>query len=56
MRIMLECEAMRDSIRNGDDEWEANLVAAYHRLQKAEQSYGRKPGRVERATKNFMRP
>ena len=41
MRTMLECEALRESIRNGSDEWEANLIAAHHRLQKAEQSYGR---------------
>ena len=41
MRVMLECEALRRSIRNGGDEWEANLVAAHHRLQKAEQSYGK---------------
>ena len=41
MRVMLECEALRESIRNGGDEWEANLVASHHRLQKAEHSYGR---------------
>lgn len=41
MRVMLECEALRESIRNGGDEWEANLVAAHHRLQKAEQSFGK---------------
>lgn len=41
MRVMLECEALRESISNGDDQWEAELVAAHHRLQKAEQSYGK---------------
>ena len=41
MRVMLECEALRESIRNGGDEWEANLVASHHRLQKAEQFYGK---------------
>ena len=44
MRIMLECEALRESIRNGGDEWEANLIAAHHRLQKVEQSFGKNPG------------
>ena len=53
MRIMLECEALRDSIRNGDDEWEANLVAAYHRLQKAEQSYGKNLAEWERRNEEF---
>ena len=41
MRVMLECEALRESIRNGGDEWEANLVASHHRLQKAEQFFGK---------------
>jgi GntR family carbon starvation induced transcriptional regulator len=36
LRIMLECEAIRKSIRHGDDEWEANIVAASHRLAKVE--------------------
>ena len=53
MRIMLECEALRESIRNGDDEWEANLVAAHHRLQKAEQSYGKNLGEWERRNEEF---
>ena len=53
MRIMLECEALRESIRNGDDEWEANLVAAHHRLQKAERSYGRDLGEWEQRNEEF---
>jgi DNA-binding GntR family transcriptional regulator len=36
MRIKLECAALADSIRNGDDEWESKVVAAYHRLSKTE--------------------
>lgn len=35
MRIMLECEALKESIEKGDDEWEANIIASYHRLTKA---------------------
>nr|WP_294514297.1 FCD domain-containing protein [uncultured Rhodopila sp.] len=37
MRKMLEVEAMRQSIRLGDDVWEAGLVAAFHRLTKVEE-------------------
>ena len=36
LRIMLECEAIRESIRRGDDAWEAGIVAAFHRLSKVE--------------------
>lgn len=34
LRIMLECEAIRQSIRQGDDSWEAKIVAAFHRVGK----------------------
>ena len=53
MRIMLECEALRESIRNGDDEWEANLLAAHHRLQKVERNYGRNLGEWEQRNEEF---
>ncbi|AML50450.1 GntR family transcriptional regulator [Falsihalocynthiibacter arcticus] len=36
VRGLLECEALRESLRNGDDAWEARLVAAYHRLRLVE--------------------
>lgn len=35
-RARLECEALRRSIRNGDVEWEAGVVAAFHRLKHVE--------------------
>ncbi|CAB3788720.1 HTH-type transcriptional repressor GlaR [Paraburkholderia caffeinitolerans] len=35
-RTLLECEALRESIRQGDDEWEARIVSTYHRLSLAE--------------------
>jgi DNA-binding GntR family transcriptional regulator len=38
MRILLECEAICDSITYGDDEWEAGIVASFHRLAKAEEN------------------
>lgn len=36
VRIMLECEALRESMTKGKDEWEARIVASYHRLTLAE--------------------
>ncbi|MFT5133931.1 MAG: GntR family carbon starvation induced transcriptional regulator [Gammaproteobacteria bacterium] len=41
MRILLECEAICDSIKYGDDNWEANIVASFHRLSKMEESKNR---------------
>lgn len=35
-RVRLETEALRQSIRHGDAQWEATLVASYHLLKKAE--------------------
>ncbi|MGL4859662.1 MAG: GntR family transcriptional regulator [Enterobacteriaceae bacterium] len=35
-RIVLESHALRTSIAAGDDEWEANLTAAFHRLHLAQ--------------------
>ena len=36
MRVMLETEALRQSIRRGDASWEARLHAAFERLSQAE--------------------
>ncbi len=33
LRILLECHALCESFENGDEDWEADLVAAYHKLQ-----------------------
>lgn len=35
-RTMLETEALRQSIRNGGDAWEADVVATYYQLSKLE--------------------
>jgi GntR family carbon starvation induced transcriptional regulator len=35
-RILLETEALRCSIRDGDDIWESRVLAAFHRLSRAE--------------------
>ncbi|MEX1168448.1 MAG: GntR family transcriptional regulator, partial [Hydrogenophaga sp.] len=36
MRILLDVPALKDSINEGKDDWEANIVAAFHRLEKIE--------------------
>lgn len=43
VRILLETEALKDSMASGDDEWEARVLAAYHRLSVAQ---GRLTGRA----------
>lgn len=39
-RVLLEGEALRQSITAGDDEWEAQLVAAFHKLTRTEEKLG----------------
>ena len=36
MRLMLDIEALQESIAMGDDEWEATVVAAFYRLERTE--------------------
>jgi GntR family carbon starvation induced transcriptional regulator len=36
VRVLLETEALTDSMAKGDDEWEARVLAAYHRLRLAQ--------------------
>jgi len=36
MRLMLDVTALHESIEHGDDAWEANIVASFHRLEKIE--------------------
>ena len=36
LRILLECHALKLSLKNGDTEWEGNLVGAYHKLHTKE--------------------
>ena len=36
LRVLIETEALRQSIRRGDERWEATLVAAFHLLSQAE--------------------
>jgi len=37
LRILLECGALRQSIENGDTDWEGTVAAAHHKLQRMEQ-------------------
>lgn len=43
LRLMLDCEALGESIEHGDDQWEANIVAAFHWLSKIEARKGDGP-------------
>lgn len=36
-RTQIECLALADSVKRGDDEWEVRVVAAYHRLSITEE-------------------
>lgn len=51
-RVMLECEALRQSIAMGDDAWEGDLLAAFHRLSKAEEKRIGSEDRVEWEERN----
>lgn len=51
-RVMLECEALRQSIALGDDAWEGELLAAFHRLSKAEEKLSSSDNREEWEERN----
>jgi hypothetical protein len=48
-RILIESEALRRSMRNGDDDWEARIVAAFHALSLQVERQSRNSGPVETA-------
>ena len=43
MRKLLECHALHESIEHGDDRWEADVVAAFHRLSRIEERVHENP-------------
>jgi DNA-binding GntR family transcriptional regulator len=43
MRLMLDVQALAESMQYGDDHWEAAIVAAYYRLEKVESRLGEGP-------------
>lgn len=52
LRIMLECEALRESIAKGTDAWESDLVATFHHLAKVEGSARLAPDVLEWEMRN----
>lgn len=43
VRLLVECEALRDAMAHGDDAWEAGVVAAAHSLALVERRLGDGP-------------
>ncbi len=43
MRVDLECRAVRESIRHGDDAWEARVLTTFHLLSKVEEATASQP-------------
>ena len=43
LRLELECFALRESIGNGNDQWESEVVAAHYRLMKLHKGEPRRP-------------
>ncbi|HUN90969.1 MAG TPA: GntR family transcriptional regulator [Burkholderiaceae bacterium] len=53
-RVLIETESLRQSIRHGDARWEADLVAAFHLLTRAEtRPDGVDPDEYEQRNKAF---
>lgn len=48
-RILIESEALRRSMRNGDDDWESSIVAAFHVLSLQVERQSRISGTMEAA-------
>ncbi len=40
-RILLETNALRESIASGGDDWETGIIASFHHLSKAQEALGR---------------
>jgi len=53
-RILIECEALRRSMRDGDDDWEAGIVAAFHALGLQVERQSRNAGKLEAADVSAM--
>lgn len=43
LRLMLDCEALAESVEHGGDQWEANIVTAFHWLSRIEGRHGEGP-------------
>lgn len=51
LRVMLEKQALKQSIENGNDKWEADVISAHHRLALAEQKLAM--GDIEQRSAQF---
>ncbi len=40
-RVLIEIEMLRRSMQQGDDDWEADILAAFHRMDKMQKRLGR---------------
>lgn len=40
-RVLIEIEMLRRSMQHGDDDWEADILAAFHRMDKMQKRLGR---------------
>lgn len=43
MRLLIDVQALEDAMANGDDSWEAHIMAAHHRLDKMESRFSDGP-------------
>jgi GntR family transcriptional regulator, carbon starvation induced regulator len=55
LRVMLETDALRESIRSGDLEWEAQIVGAMHRLKSVHSAAWHDPKALARAVEKENR-
>jgi len=46
-RILIESEALRRSMRDGDDDWESGIVAAFHALSRQVERQSHNAGQVD---------
>ncbi|MES9834544.1 MAG: FCD domain-containing protein [Candidatus Thiodiazotropha sp. DIVDIV] len=53
MRILLEKQALSQSIEHGDDAWESQIVATFYQLEKVEESEKRDPAEWELRNHDF---
>jgi GntR family carbon starvation induced transcriptional regulator len=53
LRILLEKQALCQSIEHGDDAWESRIVATFYQLEKVEESVDRDPTEWEKRNHDF---
>ena len=53
LRILLEKQALTQSIEHGDDAWESRIVATFYQLEKVEESLDRNPTEWEKRNHDF---